>query len=74
MNVANIESEALHLPIEERAKLAHKLLESLDILSEAEIDELWAVEADKRLEAIRSGAVATVSAHKFQSDAEALFS
>ena len=74
MNVSTLEAEALHLPVEDRAKLAHKLLESLDILSESEVEELWISEAENRLSEIRSGVVNTISAHQFQSDAEALFS
>ena len=38
MDIATIEHEALHLPLPERAKLAHKLLLSLDDMSELEIE------------------------------------
>jgi len=45
MNIQAIEQEVLHLPIEDRARLAEKLLSSLDALSEQEIEKLWLVEA-----------------------------
>jgi hypothetical protein len=36
MDTAIVEHEALHLPLPERAKFAHKLLLSLDDMSESE--------------------------------------
>jgi hypothetical protein len=41
MNARAIEKEALELPVEKRAKLAQRLLESLEDLSEAEAEKLW---------------------------------
>jgi hypothetical protein len=49
MDLKTIEREALGLTPANRAKLAHELLESLDALSPAEIDELWLDEAERRL-------------------------
>lgn len=48
MNIQAIEQEVLHLPIEDRARLAEKLLSSLDNLSEQETEKLWLVEAQRR--------------------------
>ena len=45
MNLKQIEAEALHLPEDQRAELAQKLLLSLDASSEKEIAEDWLVEA-----------------------------
>jgi hypothetical protein len=45
MNTAAIVSEALSLPVQERAELAAQLLPSLDALSESEIEPLWFQEA-----------------------------
>lgn len=45
MNTATITSEALSLPVHERAELAAQLLSSLDALSESEIEPLWFQEA-----------------------------
>lgn len=51
--------EAISLPVEMRAKLINKLLESLNP-TERKIDELWVVEAEKRVEDIRTGKVKTI--------------
>ena len=42
----------MHLPIEERAKLANKLLLSIEFLSESEIDEAWLKEVMDRAQAL----------------------
>jgi hypothetical protein len=43
-----LKDEALRLAPEARAKLAHALLESLEDLSEADIESLWIEEALRR--------------------------
>ncbi len=48
MNVDELEAEALRLEPGARARLAEKLLESLETLSEAESARLWAEEAQRR--------------------------
>jgi hypothetical protein len=48
MSIEEIEAEALKLDPKERARLAEKLLESLEQLSEEENDRLWAEEASRR--------------------------
>jgi hypothetical protein len=49
MDTATIEREALHLPVSERAKLAHKLLFNLDDMSsESEIGAAWLDVAERR--------------------------
>jgi putative addiction module component (TIGR02574 family) len=55
--------EAISLPVEIRTKLVEKLLLSLNP-SQKEIDKLWAKEAEKRVEEIRSGKVKTISGEK----------
>ena len=57
MTVKNIEKKVLELNVKSRAKLANKLLLSLDDLSETEIDKLWAEEALRRNEEISTGKV-----------------
>ena len=49
-------STADSLPIDVRIRLIDKLLKSLNPTSK-EIDELWAAEAERRVEEIRSGKV-----------------
>jgi len=48
MSVEELEAEAMKLDPKARARLAGKLLESLDALSEAENDQAWAKEAERR--------------------------
>ena len=49
-------NEAMSLPVELRARLVDELLKSLNP-SQAEIDELWAAEAERRVSEIESGKV-----------------
>ena len=58
-----IESDALNLDIQARAKLAGKLLMSLDEPSTSEVERLWLDEAERRLEEYRSGKVQGVPAN-----------
>ncbi|MCC7211815.1 MAG: addiction module protein [Candidatus Brocadia sp.] len=51
--------EAVSLPVEMRAQLIDKLLQSIHPIQK-EIDELWAAEAEKRVEEIKSGKVKTI--------------
>jgi len=48
MSTEELEIEALKLTPQERARLAEKLLESLENLSEDENAKLWAEEAERR--------------------------
>lgn len=48
MSVEELESEALKLDPKSRARLAERLLASLDGLSEQESAQLWAAEAERR--------------------------
>ena len=51
-------NEALELPLDERARIAAELLESLQE-AEAEIEEAWATEIRKRVAAARAGELAS---------------
>ncbi|MBS0184023.1 MAG: addiction module protein [Nitrospira sp.] len=48
MSINELEAEVLRLDPKERARLAGKLLESLENLSEAENARLWVEEAQRR--------------------------
>lgn len=48
MDVQDIETEALKLPVAARARLAELLLRSLDALSEEEHQRVWTEEAARR--------------------------
>jgi putative addiction module component (TIGR02574 family) len=56
--------EALSLPPAERAELADRLLTSLDASPDRRIDELWAREAEDRLDAFGRGEIKAVSARE----------
>ncbi|MCJ7503232.1 MAG: addiction module protein [Acidobacteriia bacterium] len=56
--------KALSLPPAERAELADRLLTSLDVSPDRRIDELWAQEAEARLEAFERGEIKAVSARE----------
>ena len=53
-----LEAEALKLTPGERAALAQRLLASLD--EDAEIEEAWAVEVERRIAEVKSGAVQVI--------------
>ncbi|SJM94624.1 conserved hypothetical protein [Crenothrix polyspora] len=61
MDISVIEQEALHLSVSARAELAHKLLLSLDNMSESEVEEAWLDEAERRAGEIDRGIVQLVS-------------
>lgn len=48
LDESQIEAAALNLQPRSRAKLAEKLLKSLDALSDAEIEAMWLEEAERR--------------------------
>ena len=72
MDPQTIEHEALGLPPEDRAKLAQKLLLSLEVLSEDESEQIWLVEAERRARELDSGDVEPVSAEEVRRKARAL--
>ena len=55
MTIEQVENEALKLNPQARARLAEKLLRSLDDLPAEEIEQLWAQEAVRRDAEIDSG-------------------
>ena len=52
-------AEAVSLPVDVRTQLVDKILRSLHP-TQKEIDGLWAEEAEKRVEEIKSGKVKTI--------------
>ena len=72
MDSQTIESEALGLPPEDRAKLAQKLLLSLDTLSEEEVEQAWLVQADRRARELDRGDVQPISADEVRRKARSL--
>ena len=56
--IEKLEAEALKLAPGERAALAQRLLASLE--EDAEIEEAWAVEIERRIAEVESGAVQVI--------------
>lgn len=57
MSIEEIEVEIKKLSLRDRAALAKRLVESLDELSESEIEALWIEEAERRLDELEQGLV-----------------
>ena len=72
MDTATIEHEALHLPVSDRARLAHKLLLSLEELSELEVEDAWFDEAERRAREIDDGLVQLIPAEEVSRKARQL--
>ena len=65
-SLAEIEGDALQLPEEERARLAVRLLASLEEEAESpeEIEKLWLVEAEQRFQELRDGVARGIPARE----------
>ncbi len=72
MDPMTVEHEALRLAPEARAKLAQKLLLSLDTLSEEELEQIWLREADRRARELDRGDVQPIPADEVRRKARAL--
>lgn len=72
MTAETIEDAALHLPEQQRAQLAHKLLLSLDPQSETEIAEEWRNEARRRAADLDNGLATPIPAEVVRAAAQAL--
>ena len=73
MTSTAIEQSVLRLPKPDRAHLVHLLLDSLDDLSETDIQELWSNEARRRADEIDAGRVKLVSGEQLERQIQALF-
>jgi putative addiction module component (TIGR02574 family) len=73
MSTADLEEAVLHLPLEERAHLAQRLLESLDQPSESEVQQMWFQEVQRRADEIDQGKVQLVSAEELEQKVQSLF-
>jgi putative addiction module component (TIGR02574 family) len=58
------------LPRAERAELAEKILRSLDELSQAEYDQIWAAEIESRHQDLKSGKVKVLPREEVMRDVE----
>lgn len=64
MIVDEIMREAMALDAETRASIAHELLNSLESLSEEEVERLWIAEAKRRSADVKAGLATTIPAHE----------
>lgn len=64
MGIKELEAEINKLDLKDRAALAKRIVESLDELSEAEIEELWTEEAERRLDELEQGVVKEIPAEE----------
>ncbi len=55
MNPEQLEAEIMKLGLDARAKLAERIILSLDAPSEEENLQLWVIEAERRLKDLREG-------------------
>ncbi len=65
-SLPEIEKDALRLTAEDRARLAVRLLESLEETTESpeEIEKLWLATAERRFQELRDGVVDGIPAQK----------
>ncbi len=66
MNPNTVEEEALALPERERAKLAERLLASLENLPEKDVEALWLSVAERRAAEIDQGRVEMVTPEELE--------
>jgi putative addiction module component (TIGR02574 family) len=67
-----IEAEALELPVQARAHLAHRLLESLDeeaVEDPSEVTRAWEAEIERRVQEYHAGRAETIPASEVFAEA-----
>jgi hypothetical protein len=74
MSLKEIEAEIKKLDMKDRATLAKWIVESLDNLSEAEVEALWIEEAERRLDEMEQGQVNEIPAKEVLRRARAVIS
>lgn len=68
--IEEVEAAALQLPREERARLAARLLNSLD--QQPHYEEAWAAELRERIRAFKAGEMKAISEEQALAEAEEL--
>jgi putative addiction module component (TIGR02574 family) len=51
--------QVLNLPEHERAEFANRILDSLDPVTQQDVDEAWAAEIERRCAAVEAGTLGT---------------
>jgi len=75
-SLPEIEKDALRLTAEDRARLAVRLLDSLEQTTESpeEIEKLWLATAERRFQELRDGVVQGIPAQKVFAELRSKFS
>ena len=60
LTIDQITTEAMQLSVSSRAELAEKLVRSLDFSEDDDLQRIWATEAIRRRDDVRSGRVKTI--------------
>jgi putative addiction module component (TIGR02574 family) len=60
----DLEAQAMKLPRRERARLAQRLISSLEEGVDVDAERLWLAEAERRLADLKSGRVAAIPAER----------
>ncbi|AXJ01240.1 putative addiction module component, TIGR02574 family [Cyclonatronum proteinivorum] len=68
----DIQHSALSLDASDRAKLAKKLIESLDQEPDSEVEKAWIAEIKKRKAEIKSGSITPIAGHEVHKAAREL--
>jgi len=64
MNLEELEAEIKNLNLKDRSALAKRIIQSLDELSESEIEALWVEEAERRLDELEQGLAREIPAEE----------
>jgi hypothetical protein len=64
MSLEELETQIKQLTLKDRAALAKWIVESLDELSDSEIEALWVEEAERRLDEMEQGLVNEIPAQE----------
>ena len=74
MSLKELEDQIMNLDLKDRAMLARRLLQSLDDLSESEIEALWVEEGERRLDEMKRGDFTEIPAEEVMRWAQAAIS
>lgn len=72
LSLDQLTEQAMQLPAVSRAKLADQLVESLIAADAGALDKLWAAEALRRRDEVRSGAVQVIPGEQVAAEARRL--
>lgn len=69
LSLAELEKQAMGLPLPDRARLITSLIASLDSADEGDVEAAWVAEAERRLAEFESGKVKAVPADEVLKEA-----